>query len=151
MAAPLWQKGTAAEDWVIRFTVGDDYLWDRLLLPYDAVATRAHAEGLVGAGVLTGEELTALTGALEAFQADVDAGTVTIRPEDEDAHTVLETYLVAKLGDVGKKIHTGRSRNDQVLAALRLALKDRLAALARSAPDPRRGPLHDGRGAPCAW
>jgi argininosuccinate lyase len=133
MAAPLWQKDLAAADWVIRFTVGDDYLWDRLLLPYDARATRAHARGLVHADVLTAAELVSLDAALDAFLEDVAANRVTIRPEDEDAHTVLETYLVERLGDTGKKIHTGRSRNDQVLAALRLCLKDRLAALARDA------------------
>ena len=127
----LWNKGVAVDDRVLRFTVGDDYLWDRLLLPYDARATRAHAAGLVAAGVLSADEFAALDGALRAFEADVAAGAVDIRPEDEDAHTVLERYLTDRAGSVGKKVHTGRSRNDQVLAALRLALKDRLADLAR--------------------
>lgn len=134
MPPPIWTKdAAAADDWVMRFTVGDDYLWDRLLLPYDARATRAHAHGLHGAGVLSDADRRALDDALDAFEAAVAAGEVTVTPEDEDAHTVLERFLTARAGDAGKRVHTGRSRNDQVLAALRLCLKDRLSALARQA------------------
>ncbi len=128
---PLWHKGTRAEDWVTRFTVGDDYRWDTLLLPYDIEGTRGHAWGLVQIGVLSDEELAQIEEALEALEEAVAAGEVVVAPEDEDAHTVIERYLTERLGAVGKKIHTGRSRNDQVLAALRLFLHERLQALGR--------------------
>ncbi len=127
----LWSKGRAAESWVIRFTVGDDYLWDRLLLPYDAAGTRAHAQGLHEIGILDDAEMRGIDEALDALENAIEGGGVVVQPEDEDAHTVVERFLVEKLGDVGKKIHTGRSRNDQVLTALRLFLKDQLRALGR--------------------
>lgn len=126
----LWNKGHAVQDWVLRFTVGDDYLWDALLLPYDAQATRAHAQGLTQIGVLTADEMRAVHAALDALEHAIQEGKIEIRPEDEDAHTVIEHFLVEKLGETGKKIHTGRSRNDQVLAALRLFLRDALAGIA---------------------
>ncbi|NNE48549.1 MAG: argininosuccinate lyase, partial [Rhodothermales bacterium] len=121
-----------AADWVTRFTVGDDYLWDTLLLPFDAVATAAHAEGLVDAGVLDLDELRAVKAALGRIKRKAEAGEVGVTPEDEDCHTVIERYLTAELGEIGEKIHTGRSRNDQVLAALRLFLRDRLITIARA-------------------
>jgi len=126
----LWNKGHAVQDWVLRFTVGDDYLWDALLLPYDAIATRAHAEGLAQLGVLSADEMAQIHAAMDALDVALQEGKLVIRPEDEDAHTVIEHFLVEKLGDVGKKIHTGRSRNDQVLAALRLFLRDALSGIA---------------------
>ncbi len=131
----LWSKGQSTEDWVIRFTVGDDYLWDKLLLPYDARGTRAHARGLRQIGLLSKAEMQDIDGALDALGAAIDAGEVTITPQDEDAHTVIERFLTARLGDTGKKIHTGRSRNDQVLTALRLFLKDQTRTLGRGCAD----------------
>ncbi len=122
----LWQKDTRVEDWVTRFTVGEDYRWDALLLPYDVEGTRAHAWGLAQIGVLRAEELAQVEQALDALAEAARAGEVGVRPEDEDCHTVIERYLTERLGEVGKKIHTGRSRNDQVLAALRLFLRQRL-------------------------
>ncbi|BBM69940.1 argininosuccinate lyase [Rhodothermus marinus] len=127
----LWDKGQSVAAWVQRFTVGEDYRWDTLLLPYDIEGTRAHAAGLHRIGILSGEEFQAVSEALDALQAEVAAGRVVVRPEDEDAHTVIETFLTERLGDTGKKIHTGRSRNDQVLAALRLFLKDGLREAGR--------------------
>lgn len=126
---PLWTKdaAAAADDWMMRFTVGDDYRWDRLLLPYDVRATRAHAWGLGQIGVLSETEIERIGDALDALLTAFDAGDVTVTPADEDAHTVIERFLTDRLGDVGRKIHTGRSRNDQVLAALRLFLQDALA------------------------
>jgi argininosuccinate lyase len=127
----LWDKGQSVAAWVQRFTVGEDYRWDTLLLPYDIEGTRAHAAGLHRIGILSDEEFQAVSEALDALKAEVAAGRVTVRPEDEDAHTVIETYLTERLGDTGKKIHTGRSRNDQVLAAIRLFLKDGLREAGR--------------------
>jgi len=132
MPKPIWDKGkTTADDWVTRFTVGDDYKWDRKLLPYDVQATRAHAWGLRQIDVLSAEELQAAEAALDALLAAVETGDVTVTPEDEDCHTVIERFVTDEAGEVGKKIHTGRSRNDQVLAALRLYLRDALAGIGR--------------------
>jgi len=128
----VWEKDdTTADDWVLRFTVGDDYMWDRTLLPYDVRATRAHAWGLRQIDVLDAQELETVNGGLDALLEAFEADEVTVRPEDEDCHTVIERFLTEQLGDVGRKIHTGRSRNDQVLAALRLYLRDALAAIGR--------------------
>lgn len=127
----LWEKGQTIADWVQRFTVGEDYHWDTLLLPYDIEGTRAHAFGLHRIGILSHEEFQAILEVLDALKAEVASGRVTVHREDEDAHTVIETYLTQRLGDTGKKIHTGRSRNDQVVAAIRLFLKDGLQEAGR--------------------
>ncbi|MFT5144279.1 MAG: argininosuccinate lyase [Rhodothermales bacterium] len=127
MSGPIWKKeGAGAEDWVTRFTVGDDYLWDALLLPFDLTASEAHAWGLLQIGVLDADEFAILGAALEQIRTEHAAGDLVITPEDEDCHTVIERRLIEITGEAGRKIHTGRSRNDQVLAALRLFLRDRL-------------------------
>jgi argininosuccinate lyase len=136
MSTPIWHKGDAtAEDWVTRFTVGDDYKWDRKLLPYDVRATRAHAWGLHQIDVLSVEEWEAAQTALDALLDAFEEGEVTVTPEDEDSHTVIEQFLTERAGDVGRKVHTGRSRNDQVLAALRLYLQDALAGIGGQVAD----------------
>jgi argininosuccinate lyase len=138
---PIWAKdadppsadtettASATDAAMLRFTVGDDYRWDRRLLPYDVRATRAHAWGLAQIGVLSDTELEAIGDALDSLLDDAEAGTVTVTPEDEDSHTVIERYLTKRLGDTGRKVHAGRSRNDQVLAALRLYLRDTLTVV----------------------
>lgn len=133
-SSPLWKKSDASEtleDKVMRFTVGEDYRWDTLLLPYDIQATRAHAWGLAEIGILTPAELDAVIKALDALAEQ----ELSVCPEDEDSHTVIENRLTEALGDIGKKIHTGRSRNDQVLAALRLYLRDALQEVMRQTAD----------------
>ncbi|OZC03963.1 argininosuccinate lyase [Rubricoccus marinus] len=128
----IWHKGTAAADWVTRFTVGEDWRWDTILLPYDVEGTRGHAYGLRLAGVLTEAEEQEIGDALtDIYDAWVD-GQIAVTPQDEDMHTVIERELTARVGEAGKKIHAGRSRNDQVLVALRLWLRDALGAIARS-------------------
>ena len=131
MTAPLWQKDAtpATDDWAHRFTVGDDYEWDRLLLPYDVRASRAHAWGLRQIDVLSETEWTRIGDALDALLDAFEAGEVTVTPEDEDCHTVIERFVTERAGPAGEKLHTGRSRNDQVLAALRLYLRDALATI----------------------
>ncbi len=131
MTAPLWQKDAApaTDDWVHRFTVGDDYEWDRLLLPYDVRASRAHAWGLRQIDVLSETEWTRIGEALDALLDAFEAGEGTVTPEDEDCHTVIERFVTERTGPAGEKLHTGRSRNDQVLAALRLYLRDALATI----------------------
>ncbi|MEQ9104924.1 MAG: argininosuccinate lyase [Rhodothermales bacterium] len=126
---PIWFKGTGATDWVTRFTVGDDPFWDTLLIPYDLAASRAHARGLVTAGVLTEQEFSALSAEITALEKRTD---LVVQVEDEDCHTLIERLLIEKVGDAGRKIHTGRSRNDQVVAALRLWLMDALDGTARA-------------------
>ncbi|WP_263786017.1 argininosuccinate lyase [Salinibacter grassmerensis] len=131
MSTPIWDHDTTTptEDWVHRFTVGDDYEWDRLLLPYDVRASRAHAWGLRQIDVLSETEWTRIGGALDALLDAFDDGEVTVTPEDEDCHTVIERFVTEHAGTAGEKLHTGRSRNDQVLAALRLYLRDALATI----------------------
>ena len=127
----LWKKDTEIVDWVTRFTVGDDYRWDTLLIGYDIIGTRAHAEGLFEIGILTPDEIEAIDGALTQLTNQVEKGEIKVRPEDEDCHTVIESYLTERLGDIGKKIHTGRSRNDQVLTALRLFMRHQLIEIGK--------------------
>ncbi|MEO0557238.1 MAG: argininosuccinate lyase [Bacteroidota bacterium] len=132
---PIWHKGTAAADWVTRFTVGEDWRWDTILLPYDLMGTRGHAWGLGQIGVLTEAEVEEIDHQLDGLRDEWVAGELVVRPEDEDMHTVIERELTARLGDAGRKIHAGRSRNDQVLVALRLWLRDALATIGQTAAD----------------
>lgn len=125
----LWEKGYEFNQDIETYTVGDDYLLDRRLVKYDCAASLAHARMLHKIGVLTARELADLSMGLHAVMAMQAEGDFEISRQDEDCHTAIENYLVARFGDVGKKIHTARSRNDQVLAALRLYEKDKLAEL----------------------
>jgi len=118
--ARLWDKGQPLDRLIEAYTVGDDPILDMRLLPHDVVGSKAHARMLHTCGVLDAGELSSLLDGLDAIQSSYDAGDFEIRREDEDVHTAIERILVAALGDVGKKIHTGRSRNDQVLTDLRL-------------------------------
>lgn len=125
----LWDKGGQLDAAIERFTVGDDPQLDLELLPYDCAGSRAHARGLHRIGLLTDEELAAIEQELAAIAADAEAGRVVIPPSLEDCHTYIEDRLTRVVGEAGKKIHAGRSRNDQVLTALRLLQRDRLAGL----------------------
>ncbi|MEK7618027.1 MAG: argininosuccinate lyase [Patescibacteria group bacterium] len=123
----LWQKQYKLNKAVEKFTVGNDYILDRRLVKYDCLASIAHAKMLVKIGVLKPEEAKKLEARLKEIIALDSKGKFEILPEDEDCHTAIENYLTKKLGNTGKKIHTARSRNDQVLTALRLFYKDQLA------------------------
>jgi argininosuccinate lyase len=132
----LWEGAGARLDPVIEaFTVGDDPIVDLELVPYDLLGTAAHAEALARCGVLEPGEVAALKEALSALRAEVAAGRFVIDPSEEDGHTAIEHRLAARLGDLGRKVHAGRSRNDQVATALRLAVRDRLHAMAGAALD----------------
>jgi argininosuccinate lyase len=133
MAGTLWDKGGVSDAEMMRYTARDDHALDQRLLPYDIAATAAHVRGLGRIGVLDGAEVASLVEALDALAADAAAGRFVLTQADEDGHTAIEMRLLAKLGDLGKKVHTGRSRNDQVLVAMRLYEKDALAAIAQSA------------------
>ena len=114
-----------------KYTAGTDYVFDMQLLPFDITASKAHVKGLQKIGIIAKKELKKILNVFDILLKDTEKGTITIMPEDEDCHTVIENYLVKKLGDIGKKIHTGRSRNDQVLVALRLYMKAHVLKLKR--------------------
>lgn len=122
----LWQKDFAPDKAVEHFTVDDDYLLDQQLLFWDCVASSAHAAMLFKIKLLKEEEYTALKKCLKEITELQKSGNFSITQENEDCHTAIEMYLVKILGDVGKKIHTARSRNDQVLVATRLSTKAEL-------------------------
>jgi argininosuccinate lyase len=118
--AKLWQKGYELDSLIEAFTVGRDWELDGRLLAADCTASAAHALMLSRVGLLDGEDLAALLGGLRKIIRAGEAGEFSVLPEDEDCHTAIENFLVKTCGDAGKKIHTGRSRNDQVLTALRV-------------------------------
>jgi len=129
----LWDKGAPLDARVLRYTAGEDYALDERLVPYDVRASLAHAEMLHAQQLLSAADLAALRAALEALGAEHERGAWHIELEDEDGQTALERRLTARAGSAGARIHLGRSRNDQVLTALRLYLRDVVAQLAAAA------------------
>ncbi len=132
----LWQKGGSAMDPALMdFLAGEDVMLDRELLPFDLQASAAHARGLAQIGLLSDDECSALCRELVALGDAFAAGTFVLDARFEDGHAAIEWWLTEKLGDLGKRIHTARSRNDQVLVALRLcerAALDRISAQVRN-------------------
>jgi argininosuccinate lyase len=122
----LWTRDGGGDPGLEAFLAGDDHVLDQQLVAYDCRASLAHARMLHGIGVLDDGELAALRDGLAEIAALAAAGDFPITPADEDGHTAIENHLTRRCGDAGRKIHTGRSRNDQVLTALRLWEKDRL-------------------------
>lgn len=116
----LWEKGYKLDELIESYTVGDDYKLDVKLVKYDCLASIAHAKMLEKIGILTSSECVSLVSCLQGINE------LNIEQHHEDCHTAIENHLIARLGDVGKKIHTARSRNDQVLVVLRLYSKDEL-------------------------
>jgi argininosuccinate lyase len=131
----LWEKqgGAPLDERVLRYTAGEDHRLDARLVPYDVRASIAHAEMLGENGLLAPADVEAIRGGLTALAAAHAAGEWQIELADEDVHTALESRLTARIGEAGSRLHLGRSRNDQVLAALRLYLRDEVAALAAGA------------------
>jgi argininosuccinate lyase len=126
----LWQKKkTSVTEKVDRFTVGADRLWDIRLAPYDVLASKAHAKMLASVGLVTDEESKQLCDELDNIMNMVTQENFLIEDDFEDIHSKIEFLLTESLGDVGKKIHTARSRNDQVLTAMQLLLKDELSEI----------------------
>jgi argininosuccinate lyase len=124
----LWKKKDSKSDPLIEcYTAGTDYVFDLRLMPFDIIASRAHAQELARIKILSNKELASVLKTLASLETEWKSGKVIITPQDEDCHTVIENYLVSKLGETGKKINTGRSRNDQVLTALRLYIKSNLS------------------------
>jgi argininosuccinate lyase len=122
----LWTEKYKLNKVIEEFTVGNDFLLDQHLLKYDCLASIAHAKMLGKTGVLKSAEVTKIFRELKRIIVLDKEGKFKIASVDEDCHTAIESYLTRKLGDTGKKIHTARSRNDQVLVALRLFEKDEL-------------------------
>ncbi len=132
MAEPLWAKGLPLDALLHRFTVGEDPVTDLSLLPFDAEASAAHARMLGETGLLPEAEARALVAQLKVLKEAALKGAIVILPEQEDGHTALEAALTEALGETGKRVHLGRSRNDQVITALRLLMRDQVLALAES-------------------
>ena len=131
MSDLLWQKpGVAVDTQIQAFLAGDDVLLDREFFLHDIAASGAHAEGLQRIGILGGDELDGLKRELAALADDFRSGAFVLDERFEDGHSAIEARLTERLGDAGRKIHTGRSRNDQILVATRLWLKEKLARVA---------------------
>jgi len=122
----LWDKGVTADSLVEKFTVGNDRELDMKMARFDVLGSIAHITMLESIGLLTSDELKLLTGELNNLLEIIDGGKFRIEPDVEDIHSQVELYLTGKLGEVGKKIHSGRSRNDQVLVDIKLYLKDEI-------------------------
>ncbi len=128
----LWNKGFEPDKKIEEFTVGNDRKLDLRLAKYDVEGSMAHIRMLETIGLLTREELDKLLEALQEIYVSAENGTFVIEDDVEDVHSQVETLLTRKLGDIGKKIHSGRSRNDQVLVDLKLFMRDELRAIADS-------------------
>ena len=130
MNQPLWQKSDSKVDArIMHFLAGDDVVLDREFFLHDVTASKAHVEGLANIGVLGPEEATALKHELDVLADDFRDGVFVLDGRFEDGHSAIEARLTERLGETGRKVHTGRSRNDQILVATRLWLKEKLAAL----------------------
>ena len=125
----LWSKGTQATELVDAFTVGNDRVLDLRLAKYDVLGSKAHIKMLESIGLLTSEELETLTEGLDLILGEIENGDFVLEADVEDIHSQVELLLTRRLGDIGKKIHSGRSRNDQVLVDLKLFLKDEVLKL----------------------
>jgi argininosuccinate lyase len=126
----LWKKdGVGTLDKIESFTIGNDRTFDTLLARYDIIGTRAHITMLQSIGILSDEELQLLNKELLSIQRDIEAGTFAIDPSCEDIHSQIEMMLTARLGNIGKKVHTGRSRNDQIVLDIKLYLRDEILAI----------------------
>lgn len=128
----LWSKGFEPDKMIEEFTVGNDRDLDMQLARYDVQGSLAHIRMLESIGLLSADELETLTAGLNEIAAMIDRGEFSIEPGVEDVHSQVEFLLTQRLGDVGKKIHSGRSRNDQVLVDLKLFMRQELRHVAGS-------------------
>ncbi len=131
----LWDKGTPLDERILNFTAGEDYLLDERLVAYDVLASAAHARMLEAQGLLTTDDCDAICDGLETLCMQHADGQWSIQLEQEDVHSALEQHLIELIGPAGGRVHLGRSRNDQVLAALRLYMRDAAQTLAEGAAD----------------
>jgi argininosuccinate lyase len=131
MASKLWEKTVQLNHDVETYTVGHDREMDMYLARYDVLGSLAHITMLESIGLLTADELATLTHELRNIYAEIEAGKFVIEDGIEDVHSQVELMLTRRLGDVGKKIHSGRSRNDQVLVDLRLFIRSEIEDVVR--------------------
>ena len=130
MSDLLWQKPGVTVDAAIQaFLAGDDVVLDREFFVHDITASKVHAQGLQRIGILSADELAGLLQELDALADDFNEGSFVLDATYEDGHSAIEARLTERLGDAGRRIHTGRSRNDQVLVATRLWMKEKLSVL----------------------
>ena len=131
----LWVSGSSLDRQMLDYTAAEDRLWDARLLAWDILGSLGHIEGLRASRLLTQSDYQRLRAGLRQALREVDEGKLVVTPEHEDVHTAVEDWLIRRLGPVGERLHTGRSRNDQVACDLRLYLKDRLLLLTGEALD----------------
>lgn len=130
MSDLLWQKsGVETDARIMRFLAGNDVILDREFFLHDIQASHAHVEGLRNIGIVSANEAAALIDELAALAEDFRSGSFVLDERHEDCHSAIEARLTERLGDAGRRVHTGRSRNDQILVATRLWLKDKLQTL----------------------
>src|SRR5580698_4284158 len=126
----LWSKaGTNTSSLIEAFTVGRDKEFDVLLAEYDVLGSLAHTEMLAAAGLMSKEDLAQVQGGLNAILEEIRTGKFAIEPDIEDVHSQVEYLLTSRIGEAGKKIHSGRSRNDQVAVDIKLYLRAQVLAL----------------------
>lgn len=128
----LWQKDSGTESSVERFTVGNDRAMDMYLAAFDVLGSLAHTRMLESIGLMTKEDLDNVTKGLKAIYNDIQKGEFRIDPDVEDVHSQVELLLTKHVGEAGKKIHSGRSRNDQVLVDLKLFFRSEIYRLAEN-------------------
>ena len=128
----LWEKGLPLDQRILAFTAGEDHLLDARLVPYDVRGSQAHAAMLAAQGLITNKDCEAICEGLKKLEQGFADGEWAIRLEDEDVHTALESRLTELIGPTGGRLHLARSRNDQVLTALRLYALDATGAVSRS-------------------
>ena len=150
-AAPLWHgrfaEGPAEELWEYTLSLP----FDQRLAPYDIAGCRAHARGLADADILTDDDVAAVIAALDTVGAELAGGLLEFAPTDEDIHTVIERRVTELAGAAGARLHTGRSRNDQVATAFRLFCKDAVATLAEHVVELQAVLLEQAAGAGTAY
>lgn len=127
--ATLWSPTAAPDAAMLAYTAGDDRPWDARLLRWDVLGSLGHLEGLRASGLLSRAEYLRLRGGLRAALAEVDAGRFRVAERHEDIHTAVEDWLTRRLPGMGERLHTGRSRNDQVVCDIRLFLKHELLGI----------------------
>lgn len=131
----LWDKGQSIDALFERFTIGDDLELDLILAPYDVLGSKAHAQMLTKVGLLSEEESLQIVEELEKIYTQTQQGDFALEEGVEDCHSQIEMLLTKQLGEVGKKIHSGRSRNDQVIVAMKLFAKDYLIKISKKVND----------------
>ena len=125
----LWDKGISIDKRIEKFTVGNDRELDMFLAEYDMIASKAHAKMLGKVGILAADEVDNIVVELDKLLVQLENGDFKIEADFEDVHSKIEFELTKVLGDTGKKIHTARSRNDQVLVAMQLYFKENLKSI----------------------